>query len=176
MRDRYPVPELTQLAERLGVRPFALLYLHAKRNVLAFATTTPPPGGGIFQEVAESCVELPFDCTDEALGEAVWQKLLEFRLAPMGYLSKWTDAPSFRRSRMKTVRRFRFEYVSIWIEAYPQVLRLTGNLPPGPAEHYFVGIDLPIASDFSTLGSTGRAIRRGVALLAESDSFPEGDL
>ncbi len=176
MRDRYPVPELTQLAERLGVRPFALLYLPATRNALAFATTTPPPAGGIFQEAAESCVELPYDCSDAALGETVWQKLLEFRLAPLRTISKWSEAPSFRRSRMKTVRGFQAGYVLIRIEAYPQALRLQGNLPPASDEHYFVGKELPIACDFTTLGLTLRAIRRGVALLSESELFLHGEL
>jgi hypothetical protein len=122
-----------------------------------------------FHTEQEPNAVLPYDCSRETIGQAVWESLLLFRHTPNVNLRprNRTDWPAFRASGAKSVRAFEDEYVRVSVVALPCVLRVLASVPAGSADGVFVGRLITNACEFEALGDLIHILFRCSLRLAE---------
>jgi hypothetical protein len=172
--SRFPVPDLNRVAQLVGCNPRVTVFVPAGSGELIVCPTAEA-SGGLYLDQSPSAL-LPHDIQAEALGQNVWEALLQFRSLPQPVNLKSyrkTDWPAFRASGSKTVRQFEAGFVRVSVEAFPCTLRVEADVLASEAEGVFVGRYISNACQFEDLGELIRLLCRSSIAVAQH-VFPQG--
>jgi hypothetical protein len=170
---RFPVPALNGVAKAVGDDPCTAVYMSRLPAKIIIC-----PEGSIergFHTEQEPLAVLPYACSTEALGQTVWESLLQFKATPGLNLrsSKKTDWPAYRASGARSVREFEEQYLRVSVVAFPGVLRVEAAVPLLDADGLFVGRVISSGCEFEALGEVIRDVFQCSNHLAEQRPWAE---
>ena len=165
--DLFPVTALTALAEKVGRRPLATVFLSEGAGQILVASMTSPTAG-LYLET-KSITKLAWDTESHHLGRCVWEALLRFR--EDSYLGSGLkrDWPAYQASSARSARSFEEQFVRCNVEAFPCFLRVEADVPVKAAEGLFVGQYITNACEFGALGNLIHQIYRCAWHIVEAE-------
>jgi hypothetical protein len=153
--------EIMDTMERIGRELRAALYFYNERLFIASAITGVTEAG--------SPVVLTVDDTDDALGLAICDKLLEFdRHSPRGREAKLADWQSFTVSGAKTGKYFEANSIYFTIKTVNTAICLEARPRVSLRPEFHAGAQLSVGAEHERLGAAVRRLILAVKALRQA--------
>lgn len=159
--DVRPKGAITPLQERrydIGAELQARVYLHERSGFIISAVAGLAETGSV--------TVLPHDCTEHALGDAIWAHLLQYvTKTPDIANRKATDWAAFKASRERSVRKFQESCYFMRVETLKQAVLM--NARPHDTLKPTLSMAAMANHERSAIGKAARDCFAGACILRE---------